>query len=152
VVNFELPNVPEDYVHRIGRTGRAGASGEAISLVCVDEELFLRDIQRLIHKEIAREAVKGFEPDPNERAEPIVLGRMTIGVRGNGGGRPARGHGSHATPAARGPHAPHGLRDSRGGNGARSPQGPNGSRTAARPQGGAHAPAGARPPRGGRGR
>ncbi|HEX6019004.1 MAG TPA: DEAD/DEAH box helicase [Burkholderiaceae bacterium] len=93
VVNFELPNVPEDYVHRIGRTGRAGASGEAISLVCVDEELFLRDIQRLIHKEIAREVVKGFEPDPNERAEPIVLGRMTIGVggtrRGGNGGRPA---------------------------------------------------------------
>jgi ATP-dependent RNA helicase RhlE len=149
VVNFELPNVPEDYVHRIGRTGRAGASGEAISLVCVDEELFLRDIQRLIHKEIAREAVTGFEPDPNERAEPIVLGRMTIGVHGNGGGRPARGHGSYATPAARGPHAPHGLRDSRGGNGTKSP---NGSRAAARPQGGAHAPAGARPPRGGRGR
>ena len=48
VVNYELPNVPEDYVHRIGRTGRAGASGEAISLVCVDEEIFLRDIERLI--------------------------------------------------------------------------------------------------------
>ena len=50
VVNYELPNVPEDYVHRIGRTGRAGASGEAISLVCVDEEIFLRDIQRLIQQ------------------------------------------------------------------------------------------------------
>ena len=48
VVNFELPNVPEDYVHRIGRTGRAGATGEAISLVCVDEDIFLRDIEKLI--------------------------------------------------------------------------------------------------------
>ena len=94
VVNYELPNVPEDYVHRIGRTGRAGASGEAISLVCVDEEIFLRDIERLIKREIPREVVKGFEPDPSERAEPIVLGRMTIGVggnrRGGNGGRPSR--------------------------------------------------------------
>jgi ATP-dependent RNA helicase RhlE len=52
VVNFELPNVPEDYVHRIGRTGRAGAQGEAISLVCVDEEIFLRDIEKLIKRSI----------------------------------------------------------------------------------------------------
>jgi ATP-dependent RNA helicase RhlE len=91
VVNFELPNVPEDYVHRIGRTGRAGASGEAISLVCVDEELFLRDIQRLINREIPREVIRGFEPDPNERPEPIVLGRMTIGVRGPRGSAPRNG-------------------------------------------------------------
>jgi len=90
VVNFELPNVPEDYVHRIGRTGRAGASGEAISLVCVDEDIFLRDIEKLTKKSIPREVVPGFEPDPREKAEPIVLGRMTIGVggtrRGGGGG------------------------------------------------------------------
>ena len=66
VVNFELPNVPEDYVHRIGRTGRAGASGEAISLVCVDEDIFLRDIERLIKRSIPREVVPGFEP-PAER-------------------------------------------------------------------------------------
>jgi ATP-dependent RNA helicase RhlE len=89
VVNFELPNVPEDYVHRIGRTGRAGASGEAISLVCVDEDLFLRDIEKLTKNTIPRAIVPGFEPDPREKAEPIVLGRMTIGVGGtrrNGGG------------------------------------------------------------------
>ncbi|HRH90252.1 MAG TPA: DEAD/DEAH box helicase, partial [Rubrivivax sp.] len=89
VVNFELPNVPEDYVHRIGRTGRAGATGEAISLVCVDEDIFLRDIEKLTKHTIAREVVPGFEPDPREKAEPIVLGRMTIGVGGtrrNGGG------------------------------------------------------------------
>ena len=96
VVNYELPNVPEDYVHRIGRTGRAGASGEAVSLVCVDEEIFLRDIERLIKRSIPREIVPGFEPDPSEKAEPIVLGRMTIGVGGTrrnsgGGGGGGRG-------------------------------------------------------------
>ena len=94
VVNYELPNVPEDYVHRIGRTGRAGASGEAISLVCVDEEIFLRDIEKLIKRSIPREVVSGFEPDPSEKAEPIVLGRMTIGVGGtrrNSGGGGGRG-------------------------------------------------------------
>jgi len=95
VVNFELPNVPEDYVHRIGRTGRAGATGEAISLVCLDEEVFLRDIERLINRSIPREPVPGFEAPAGERAEPIVLGRMTIGVGGTkrGGGHPQRGTG-----------------------------------------------------------
>ena len=95
VVNFELPNVPEDYVHRIGRTGRAGAQGEAISLVCVDEEIFLQDIERLIKRSIPREEVPGFGPPANEKAEPIVLGRMTIGVGGTkrnaGGGGGGRG-------------------------------------------------------------
>jgi ATP-dependent RNA helicase RhlE len=82
VVNFEVPNVAQDYVHRIGRTGRAGAQGEAISLVCLDEEGFLRDIERLIKHEIPREVIAGFTPPAGERAEPIVLGRMTIGVGG----------------------------------------------------------------------
>jgi len=86
VVNYELPNVPEDYVHRIGRTGRAAAEGEAISLVCVDEDKFLRDIEKLIKRDIDKEILAGFEPDPTIKAEPIVLGRsMTIG-RNNGGG------------------------------------------------------------------
>ncbi|CAN5710232.1 DEAD/DEAH box helicase [soil metagenome] len=90
VVNFELPNVSEDYVHRIGRTGRAGSQGEAISLVCVDEDGFLRDIERLIKRTIPREIVPGFEPDPTARAEPIVLGRMVIGAGAPGGrGRPS---------------------------------------------------------------
>ena len=97
VVNFEMPNVPEDYVHRIGRTGRAGATGEAISLVCLDEEVFVRDIERLIKRSIPRETVMGFEPPAGEKAEPIVLGRMTIGVGGTqrhgGGGRPGGGGG-----------------------------------------------------------
>ena len=95
VVNFELPNVAEDYVHRIGRTGRAGALGEAISLVCVDEDIFLRDIEKLIKRSIPSEIVPGFEPPSTEKAEPIVLGRMTIGVGGTrrnaGGGGGDRG-------------------------------------------------------------
>ena len=91
VVNFELPNVPEDYVHRIGRTGRAGTKGEAISLVCVDENGFLRDIERLTKNEIPKEIVPGFEPPSHERPEPIVLGRMVIGEgAGRGGMRPNR--------------------------------------------------------------
>ena len=75
VVNFELPNVPEDYVHRIGRTGRAGNEGEAMSLVCVDEMKLLKDIERLIKAEIPREIIDGFEPDPSIKAEPVQKGR-----------------------------------------------------------------------------
>ena len=63
VINFELPNIPEDYVHRIGRTGRAGASGEAISLVGVDEMGYLRDIEKLIDQTIPTEVMEGFEPE-----------------------------------------------------------------------------------------
>ena len=77
VVNFELPNVPEDYVHRIGRTGRAGNEGEAISLVCIDENKLLRDIERLLRREIPKEILHGYEPDPNIKAEPIQNGRKT---------------------------------------------------------------------------
>ena len=62
VINFELPNIPEDYVHRIGRTGRAGASGEAISLVGADEMEYLRDIEKLIEQRIPTDIMEGFEP------------------------------------------------------------------------------------------
>src|SRR3954464_1405892 len=86
VVNYELPNVPEDYVHRIGRTGRAGAQGEAVSLVSVDENGFLREIERLIKRDIPKEVIPGFAPPPNERPEPIVLGRMVIGEGAGRGG------------------------------------------------------------------
>ncbi len=79
VVNFELPNVPEDYVHRIGRTGRAGAEGEAISLVCVDEDEFMRNIERLLKRKFARDVIPGFEPDPSIRAEPIFKARAPRG-------------------------------------------------------------------------
>tara|TARA_B100000767_G_scaffold275735_1_gene314841 strand:- start:22897 stop:24129 length:1233 start_codon:yes stop_codon:yes gene_type:complete len=70
VINFELPNVPEDYVHRIGRTGRAGAKGEAISLVCIDEKAYLKDIEKLTGLRIPAEVKQGFEPDPNIKPEP----------------------------------------------------------------------------------
>src|SRR6202021_2534137 len=60
----QLPHVPEDYVHRIGRTGRAGASGEAVSLVCVDELQLLKDIEKLIKRAVPQEVIAGFEPDP----------------------------------------------------------------------------------------
>jgi ATP-dependent RNA helicase RhlE len=75
VVNFELPNVPEDYVHRIGRTGRAGNEGEALSLVCVDELKLLKDIERLTRSEIPKIAIAGYEVDPSIKAEPIQNGR-----------------------------------------------------------------------------
>ena len=75
VINFELPNIPEDYVHRIGRTGRAGASGEAISLVSPDETTFLRDIEKLVGMKLPKENIKGFEPDPNASTEPIKQGQ-----------------------------------------------------------------------------
>jgi ATP-dependent RNA helicase RhlE len=81
VVNFELPNVAEDYVHRIGRTGRAGTEGSAISLVCIDENKLLHDIERLIKKQIEVLAYPGFEPDPSIRAEPILL--RSAGTRGS---------------------------------------------------------------------
>jgi len=71
VINFELPNVPEDYVHRIGRTGRAGAKGEAVSLVCVDEKVYLKDIEKLVGSSIPSETKEGFEPDPNIKPDPI---------------------------------------------------------------------------------
>lgn len=74
VINFELPNVSEDYVHRIGRTGRAGASGEAISLVSADETTFLRDIEKLVGLKIPKEILEGFEPDPNASTEPKKQG------------------------------------------------------------------------------
>ena len=75
VVNFDLPNVPEDYVHRIGRTGRAGNSGEAVSLVCIDEHKLLLDIERLLKRQISKVIIPNFEPDPNIAAEPILNGR-----------------------------------------------------------------------------
>ena len=76
VVNFELPNVAEDYVHRIGRTGRAGASGEAVSLVCVDELQLLAGIQRLLKRDLPVIEVAEFTPDPAIRPEPILNGRQ----------------------------------------------------------------------------
>ena len=76
VVNYELPHVPEDYVHRIGRTARAGQKGHAVSLVCVDEHKLLADIEKLLQMKIGREAIPGYEPNPRIKAEPIARGRV----------------------------------------------------------------------------
>jgi ATP-dependent RNA helicase RhlE len=85
VVNFELPNVPEDYVHRIGRTGRAGSSGAAVSLVDREELKLLKDIEKLIKREIPKVQVEGFTP--SDKPEPEAP-RST-----QAHGRPPRGHG-----------------------------------------------------------
>ena len=73
VVNFELPNVPEDYVHRIGRTGRASHKGLAMSLVCVDEHKLLKDIKKLLRYEIPEETIAGYEPNPALKPQPIQM-------------------------------------------------------------------------------
>jgi ATP-dependent RNA helicase RhlE len=97
VVNFELPMVAEDYVHRIGRTGRAGATGDAISLVCVDEHGLLREIEALLRQRIPSEVIESFEPDRSIRPEPIRRGSQ-----GRHGPRPAQrgggGQGRAFTP------------------------------------------------------
>jgi ATP-dependent RNA helicase RhlE len=105
VVNYELPHVPEDYVHRIGRTARAGQEGHAVSLVCVDELKLLADIEKLLKTEIEKEIIPGYEPDPRIKAEPVQKGRpqRSGGARKGspGGGRKKRGGGP---PKNRGGH------------------------------------------------
>jgi ATP-dependent RNA helicase RhlE len=98
VVNFDLPNVPEDYVHRIGRTGRAGSSGTAYSLVCADEVKQLRDIERLIQKHIPRETIDGFEPDHDLPASG-TLQRAHKPTRAH---KPGKGHKARNSNSARG--------------------------------------------------
>ena len=102
VVNYELPNVPEDYVHRIGRTGRAGQDGTALSLVCVDEHTHLADIEKLLQQPIDRVIVPGYEPDPSVRPEPVR----------RGGGSNARGRNASARSAP----GTRSRKPSRGGN------------------------------------
>jgi ATP-dependent RNA helicase RhlE len=112
VVNFELPNVPEDYVHRIGRTGRAGLDGEAISLVCVDEKKLLADIEKLLKTKIEQVIIPGYEPDKSIKPEPIKNGgnkgprrssRPNGGGRHNGGNaRNGKGRGNASAGSRRG--------------------------------------------------
>jgi ATP-dependent RNA helicase RhlE len=83
VVNFELPWNPEDYVHRIGRTGRAGATGDAISLVCIDEADLLRGVQRLLQRAIEWEVAPGFEPMQRD-AQPLRAPRGASGSSSGG--------------------------------------------------------------------
>lgn len=108
VVNFELPNIPEDYVHRIGRTARAGQEGHAVSLVCVDELKLLRDIEKVLGKDIEKINLPGYDIDPSIKAEPIVngrggSGRNNAGNRGNGArGKGRSGQGQARATGARG--------------------------------------------------
>ncbi|MGD1906904.1 MAG: DEAD/DEAH box helicase [Leptolyngbyaceae cyanobacterium] len=109
VVNFELPNVPEDYVHRIGRTGRAGNEGEAVSLVCADEFYLLKNIERLLKRDIPKNVIPGYEPEtpmPTRSSRPRRGGGRRRGGYGQGrfkGGRsgPSRGGGGSARPERR---------------------------------------------------
>ena len=105
MVNFDLPNVPEDYVHRIGRTGRAGASGQAISLVSADEVKLLSGIEKLIQQVLTRKLIDGFEPDhsvPETRlsANPVSNKPKKPKVWNNGGGRSGGGNRSQGNQRA----------------------------------------------------
>ena len=124
VVNYEIPNVSEDYVHRIGRTGRAGNSGEAVSLVCLDEEGFMQDIERFTKQNIEVVRVPGFEADPDERAEPLAMGRQTIW--GGLGKPPSRDVMQAAAKAARSEMMTR-IRDTKGAQPARGAGGGNGN-------------------------
>jgi ATP-dependent RNA helicase RhlE len=161
VVNYEIPNVCEDYVHRIGRTGRAGADGAAINLVCLDEEGFMQDIARFTRQDIPTQVVEGFAPEPGEMAEPIAMGRQTIW--GGAGKPPSRDVMQAAARAARtemlqrvrenktGQGNRTGQAGARGNGGARGAQGPRGNVGPGAPgRGGEYAPRpqGARPPQG----
>jgi ATP-dependent RNA helicase RhlE len=99
VVNYDIPNVCEDYVHRIGRTGRAGADGTAVNLVCLDEEGFMQAIERFTKQDIPVKIFEDFMPEPGEKAEPIAMGRQTIW--GGAGKPPSRDVMMAAAKAAR---------------------------------------------------
>lgn len=129
VVNFDLPNVPEDYVHRIGRTGRAGATGQAVSLVSADEFKLLSDIERLVQELLPREYVDGYEPDhdlPVSRLNTRPLKAKKPKVSHTDGPRPGDGE--------RRPR-PANARPQRSGQGQPQNRGARGSEGGARPQG-----------------
>ena len=133
VVNYEIPNVSEDYVHRIGRTGRAGNSGEAVSLVCLDEEGFMQDIERFTKQNIEVVKVPGFEADPDERAEPLAMGRQTIW--GGLGKPPSRDVMQAAAKAARSEMMTR-IRDTKGAQPSRGTGGAGGGGRGRAPAGG----------------
>ncbi|MBU3647348.1 MAG: DEAD/DEAH box helicase [Limnohabitans sp.] len=114
VVNYEIPNISEDYVHRIGRTGRAGSSGEAVSLVSLDEQGFMRDIEIFTKQQVPVVNVEGFGPEPDEKAEPIAMGRQTLW--GGLGKPPGRDVMAAAAKAARGEMMQR-IRESKAANG-----------------------------------
>jgi len=153
VVNYDIPNVCEDYVHRIGRTGRAGAEGQAVSLVSLDEEGFMQAIERFTKQDIAVKIYDEFMPEPGEKAEPIAMGRQTIW--GGAGKPPSRDVMQAAARAARsemltrvreskGPGAA-GRGNNGGGNGAGRGRGPAGRNSNAGGRGGRGADRAANP-------
>jgi ATP-dependent RNA helicase RhlE len=119
VVNYELPHVPEDYVHRIGRTARAGQDGTAISLVCVDELKLLKDIEKLLKRDIKKEFIDGYAVDKSIKAELINKGKQPRSST------PRHGKPSGSKPVGAGRR----NKSSRPGKNARSAQGkrPSGS-------------------------
>ncbi|HSV34186.1 MAG TPA: helicase-related protein, partial [Ramlibacter sp.] len=133
VVNYEIPNVPEDYVHRIGRTGRAGNEGAAVSFVCLDEEGWMQEIERFTKQRIPSVVIEGFGPEPDERGEPIAMGRQTIW--GGAGKPPSREVMMAAAKAAR-QEMMQRIRDNKAADGARGgdrsakPKQPQGQRSA----------------------
>ena len=119
VINFELPNMPEDYVHRIGRTGRAGMEGEALSLVCADERAYLRDIEKLIKRDLEKLTLPGFEPTVTTEVAP-----------------PKRGGNGQKAGQNAGPNAQRQEQKQGQGNKAAQPQNGNrGRRSGGKPQG-----------------
>ncbi|MBX9960139.1 MAG: DEAD/DEAH box helicase [Burkholderiaceae bacterium] len=141
VVNYEIPNVPEDYVHRIGRTGRAGKEGQAVNLVCLDEEGFMAEIERFTKQQIPVVPIEGYGPEAGERAEPIAMGRQTIW--GGAGKPPSREVMAAAAKAARQEmmqrirdnKAAQGDRGGKSGGAPRNGQGQPRAQGPARPQG-----------------
>ena len=123
VVNYDIPNISEDYVHRIGRTGRAGATGEAVSLVSLDEQGFMRDIERFTGQAVPVQAIEGFGPEENEVAEPIAMGRQTLW--GGLGQPPSRDVMAAAAKAARSEMMQR-MRENKAGQGPRATPRPNG--------------------------
>ncbi|MEM9387628.1 MAG: DEAD/DEAH box helicase [Pseudomonadota bacterium] len=131
VVNFELPNVSEDYVHRIGRTGRAGAQGEAISLVEPEERKLLRDIQRLLKRSIPVADLPAFERSPRPAAAPVA-GERQSGGNGRGQRRGESGARGRRQDAPRRPKRAGGSSNNKG------KAGSDGSATSASGNGGHH--------------
>ena len=99
VINFELPNIPEDYVHRIGRTGRAGASGEAISLVCGEEREYLKSIEKLLGEKMSTSSIQGYEPSQEDLDSQPIKGKAQ---RNSGGRRSGGGSGKKKASGAGG--------------------------------------------------
>ena len=119
VVNFDLPQVPEDYVHRIGRTGRAGASGRAISLVCADEAKQLIDIEKLIKRKFQRQQIDGFEPEHNV---PHTAPKQKAAPKADAPANKAKGKAFAPKPLAIKPKAAKNIKAAEPGSRARSNQ------------------------------